>query len=88
MLFLRLILILFTHISLGLARGLFLSGFPTRTLSYAFLFSPYVQHVPPPLPPLEFDYINRIIFEVMIRICVIWKTTIWKTIEKTDRWLI
>jgi hypothetical protein len=35
----RSILILFTHLHLGLPSGLFLSGFPTNTL-YAYLFAP------------------------------------------------
>jgi hypothetical protein len=37
--YLRFILILCTHLSLGLPNGLFLSGFPTSIL-YEFLFSP------------------------------------------------
>jgi hypothetical protein len=36
---LRSILILFTHLLLGLPSGIFPSGFPTNIL-YAFLFSP------------------------------------------------
>jgi hypothetical protein len=40
---LRSILILPTHLRLGLPSGLFPSGFPTNIL-YAFLFSPFVLH--------------------------------------------
>jgi hypothetical protein len=38
------ILILFTHLRVGLCSGLFLSCFPTNVL-YAFLFFPFVLHV-------------------------------------------
>jgi hypothetical protein len=41
---LRSILILSTHLRLGLPSGLFPSGFPTNIL-YAFLFSPYIEHI-------------------------------------------
>jgi hypothetical protein len=40
------ILIVSTHLRLGLPSGLFPSGFPTSIL-YAFLFSPFVLHVLP-----------------------------------------
>jgi hypothetical protein len=43
---LRSILILSTHLRLGLPSGLFASGFPTNIL-YAFLFPPFVLHVLP-----------------------------------------
>jgi hypothetical protein len=41
----RSILILSTHLRLGISNGLFPSGFPTNIL-YAFLFSPFVLHNP------------------------------------------
>jgi hypothetical protein len=40
------ILILSTHLHLGLPNGLFPSSFPTNTL-YAFIFSPFVLHALP-----------------------------------------
>jgi hypothetical protein len=43
---LRSILILSSHLRLGLPSGLFPSDFPTRIL-YSFLFSPCVLHAPP-----------------------------------------
>jgi hypothetical protein len=43
---LRCILILSTHLRLGLPSGLFPSGYPANIL-YAFLFAPLVLHVPP-----------------------------------------
>jgi hypothetical protein len=43
---LRSILILSTHLRLGLPSGIFPSGFPTNLL-YAFLFSPFVLHAVP-----------------------------------------
>jgi len=42
----RTILILFSRLRLGLLRGLFHSGFPTKIL-YTFSSIPYVLHVPP-----------------------------------------
>jgi len=42
----RPMLIFYSHLCLGLPIGLFLSGFPTKTL-YMPLISPYVLHVPP-----------------------------------------
>ena len=42
----RSILILSSHLCLGLPRGLFPSGFPTKTL-YKPLLSPYGPHAPP-----------------------------------------
>jgi hypothetical protein len=47
---LRSVLILSTHLRLGLSSGLFASGFPTKML-YSFLFSPFVLHVLPIHPP-------------------------------------
>jgi hypothetical protein len=47
---LRPILILFTHLHLGLPNGLLLSGFPDNIL-YAFLLSPFVLHACPSHPP-------------------------------------
>jgi hypothetical protein len=44
--YLRSILVLFTHLRLGLPSGLFSSGFPTNIL-YAFHFSPFVLHALP-----------------------------------------
>ena len=55
----RSILILFTHLRLGLPSGLFPPGFPTKTL-YTPLFSPpYALHAPPIsffsiLPPAQY----------------------------------
>jgi hypothetical protein len=43
---LRSILMLSTHLSLGLLNGLFLSGFPTNIL-YELLYSPFVLHALP-----------------------------------------
>jgi hypothetical protein len=43
---LRSILILSTHLRLGLPSGLFPSGFPTNIL-YVFIFSPFVLHALP-----------------------------------------
>jgi hypothetical protein len=45
----RSILILSTHLCLGLPSGLFPSGFVTNIL-YAFLFSPFVLHARPSHP--------------------------------------
>jgi hypothetical protein len=44
--YLRFILILTTHLSLGLPSGPFLSGFPTNIL-HAFLFAPFVLYALP-----------------------------------------
>jgi hypothetical protein len=43
---LRSILIPYSHLRLGLPRGLFPSSFPTKTL-YTFLFFPCVPNAPP-----------------------------------------
>jgi hypothetical protein len=45
---LRFILILSTHLRLGLLNGLFPSGFPTNIV-YVFLFSPNSCYIPPPV---------------------------------------
>jgi hypothetical protein len=45
-LFLRSLLILYSHLRLGLPTGLFHSGFPTKIL-YVLLFFPYMLHDPP-----------------------------------------
>jgi hypothetical protein len=43
----RSILILSTHLRLGIPIGLFPSGFPTNSLLYAFLFPPFGLHAQP-----------------------------------------
>jgi hypothetical protein len=54
---LRSILILSTHLRLGLPSGLFHSGFPTNIL-YAFLFSPHSCYLLHPSHPPWLDYSN------------------------------
>jgi hypothetical protein len=51
----RSILILFTHLRLGLPSGLFPSGFPTNNL-YALLFSPNSCYMPRPSHPPRLNY--------------------------------
>jgi hypothetical protein len=55
--FLRSILILFTHLRLSIPSGLFPSGLPTNIL-YAFLFSPHSCYMPRPYHPSWLDYSN------------------------------
>jgi hypothetical protein len=55
--YLRSILILSTHLHLGLPSGLFPSGFPTNIL-YAFLFSPHSCYMPRPSYPPWLDHSN------------------------------
>jgi hypothetical protein len=54
---LRSILILSTHLCLGLPSGLFLSGCPTNIL-YAFLFSPHSHYMLCPSNPSWLDHSN------------------------------
>jgi hypothetical protein len=54
---LRSILILTTHLRLGLPSGLFPSGFPTNIL-YAFFFYPNSCYMPRPFHPSRLDYSN------------------------------
>jgi hypothetical protein len=70
---LRSILILSTHIRLGLHSVLFPSGFPTNIL-YAFLFSPFVLHS---LPIFE-RYQVRISYElrVMLKEVISWCSSV------------
>jgi len=53
------ILILSSHLSLGLPSGLFPSGFPTKTL-YALLLSPHTSYMPRPSHSSWFDHPNNI----------------------------
>jgi len=55
----RSILILSSHLCLGILSGLFPSGFPIKTL-YAYLLSPIACYIPRPSHYSRFDYPNNI----------------------------
>ena len=60
----RSILILSTHVRLGLPRGLFPSGFPTKTL-YTRSPHPYAPHAQPsPAQPISLLIINYILLSI------------------------
>jgi hypothetical protein len=60
----RTILILPSHLGMGLPSGLFTSDFPTETL-YASVLYPYVLHAPP-LSFFSFEHSNKIWWGVQI----------------------